>query len=176
MYSTTEKLWEVASERQLTNKDKNGEEWKKNFVPWKFRDDAPLGTPTVLKISFPFWAGYKDYEVSWIYDSSSNSYKRENGGAPHLDFNNQEQITASNVVIIFTSLKGPIDELKHVLYTTTGKGKALVFQNGGVTEGTWSKDSRTARTRFVDKKGNEIEFTRGPIWIEVLDTGTEVEY
>lgn len=176
MYSTTDKLWEVASERDLTNKDKKGEEWDKNFVSWKFEDGRPSASPTATKISFPFWAGYKDYEVSWVYDSSLNLYKRENGGAPHTDFNNNEQITASNVAVVFTTLKGPIDELKHMLYTTTGKGKALVFKNGEAIEGTWSKESRTVRTKFMDKKGGEIELVRGPVWIEVLDTGTEVEY
>lgn len=176
MYSTTDKLWEVASERDLTNKDKKGEEWDKNFVSWKFEDGSPSASPTAAKISFPFWAGYKDYEISWVYDPALNLYKRENGGVPHTDFNNSEQITASNVAVAFTTLKGPIDELKHMLYTTTGKGKALIFKNGEVTEGTWSKESRTARTKFMDKKGSEIEFVRGPVWIEILDTGTEVEY
>ena len=90
--------------------------------------------------------------------------------------NNDEQLSASNVVILFTKAKGPIDELKHMLYTTTGSGKALFFQGGEVTEGIWKKESRVARTKFVDKKGNDIAFARGKIWIEVLDPTTEVEY
>ncbi|MBI2007442.1 MAG: DUF3048 domain-containing protein [Candidatus Blackburnbacteria bacterium] len=176
MYSTTDKLWEVAKERGLTSEDKNGKKWDDSFISWKFTDGKSATSPSAARISFSFWEGYKDYAVSWVYDPATNFYKRENGDAAHLDFNNQEQLSASNIVVMFTGVKGPIDELKHMLYTTTGGGKALVFQNGDVVETTWSKKSRTERTRFLDKKGAEINFARGPIWIEVLATGTDVEY
>jgi hypothetical protein len=63
-----------------------------------------------------------------------------------------------------------------MLYTTTGNGKTLVFQNGEVIEGTWEKDSRTDRTHFYDKKGKETSFVRGQIWIEAVPTGNEISY
>lgn len=177
MYSTTDKLWEIAAKRGLTDKNKEGKKWDEAFIPWKFADESSsFAAPKAAKISFPFWAGYKEYEVSWTYDSASNSYKRENGGASHTDLNNSTQIDTSNVVVMFTTLKGPVDELKHMLYTTIGKGKALIFQNGDATEAAWSKESRTARTKFTDKTGAEVKFVRGPIWIEVLETGSKVEY
>lgn len=174
MYSTTDKLWEAANKRGLSDKNEEGQSWDKNFVPWNFKDGSP--SPTVEKISFPFFEGYKEYEVTWKYDAASNSYMRENGGQPNTDLNNGEQLVASNIVIMFTGLRGPIDELKHLLYTTTGRGEALVFQNGQALEATWSKPSRTARTKFTSKTGAEISFVRGPIWIEVLGIGTKVSY
>lgn len=176
MYTTTDKLWEVAKERKLADKDKDGKKWNEVFIPWKFADGKPSVNATATKITFPFWVGYKDYEVTWNYDSVQNSYKRENGDAAHTDLNNQEQLTTANVVLMFTGLKGPIDELKHMLYTTTGKGEALVFQNGGVVKATWSKEARATRTKFLDAEGAEIKFVRGPVWIEVLEKGTEIEY
>lgn len=176
MYSTTDKLWEIAKERGLTDKDKDGKKWDDDFIPWKFTDGKPASSPLATKISFPFWQGYKDYEVLWVYDSATNSYKRENGGAAHIDFDNKEQLSTSNVVILFTGLKGPIDELKHMFYTTTGKGEALIFQNGDVIKATWTKGTRTQRTKFMDAKGAEIKFVRGPIWIEAIEKGTKVEY
>lgn len=176
MYSTTDKLWGVAKERGLTGKNEEGEGWNKNFVSWKFKDGEPSPNPTAREISFPFWRGYSAYSVSWKYDPGTNLYRRENGGKPHKDLNNDGQIEASNVVIIFTRERGPLNELKHILYDTTGRGNALIFQNGEVIPATWSKPSRTARTKLVDKSGAEISFVRGPIWIEILATGTEVEY
>ena len=83
---------------------------------------------------------------------------------------------ASNVVVLFTRERGPLDELMHMLYDTTGSGKALVFQNGEAVEATWSKKTRTDRMKFMDNKGKEISFVRGPIWIEVLNIGTKVGY
>ncbi len=176
MYSTTDKLWEVAKARGLANKDKDGKTWDDDFVPWKFQDGKPSAAPTALKISFPFWKGYEDYKVTWEYDPSTNVYKRVNGGQAHVDFDNKEQLAANNVVVLFTREKGPVDELMHMLYDTIGSGKALVFQNGEAIDATWSKKSRAERTRFMTSQGKEISFVRGSIWIEVLNTVTKVEY
>ena len=42
MYSTVQKLWDYgATNRDLTNVDKDGKSWDKTFVPYQFRDDAP---------------------------------------------------------------------------------------------------------------------------------------
>lgn len=176
MYSTTDKLWEVAEKRGLTSEDKKGNAWDEDFIKWLFADGKPEATPQVSQISFPFWEGYKQYAVLWKYDATTNSYKRENDDQPHKDMNNDEQVAAANVVILYAKAKGPIDELKHMLYNTTGSGKALVFQNGAVVEATWKKESRAARTRFMDKKGKEVSFARGPVWIEILDPSSDVEY
>lgn len=176
MYSTTDKLWAVAASRGLTDKAKDGTPWDKGFTPWKFIDGSAPSTPAAAKISFPSWGGYLDYNVAWTYDFSTNTYKRENGGQPHKDKDNDQQLSASNVFVQFTTVKGPIDELKHMLYTTTGAGKALLFQNGEVIEGKWSKKSRADRTIFTDKSGKEATFVRGSIWIEVLDPTTKVVY
>ena len=175
MYSTTDKLWEVAAERGLANKDKEGTKWDESFVAWKFVDPS-TSSGQVANISFPFWEGMSEYEVSWTFDLDKKTYKRGNGGVSHTDFDNKEQLEAGNIVVMFTTVKGPIDEDKHLLYTTTGTGKALIFKNGEVVEATWSKASRTARTKFIDKKGAEVEFVRGPVWIEVLAPGTKVDY
>lgn len=176
MYSTTEKLWEIAKERGLTNKDEDGVSWDENFVGWSFMDGKANSSPAATKIAFPFWEGHAMYAVEWMFDATTNSYKRDNGGTPHKDLNNDQQIQASNVVILYTRAKGPIDELKHMLYDTIGTGKALIFQNGDVVEATWSKKTREARTKFTDKKGKEIQFVRGQTWVEVLDPSSKVEY
>jgi len=72
--------------------------------------------------------------------------------------------------------KGPIDELKHLLYTTTGTGDALIFIDGTVQESTWKKASRESELEFFTSKGQPIEFARGLIWISGVDTTTEVRY
>lgn len=176
MYSTTDKLWEVAAKRGLTHKNKNGRGWDDGFVPWKFAAGRQVPNPDAANVKFGFWTGYSQYSVSWVYDSGINQYRRENGGQAHTDLNNEEQIMAANVIVMLTGLRGPVDELKHMLYTTSGSGKVLVFQNGTVIVGKWEKKDRTARTKFVDRKGEEISLVGGRVWVEVLENGTEVEY
>lgn len=177
MYSTTDKLWGVAQKRGLGAEDKEGNSWKEDYTAWKFKEETGSeNRGQVAKISFDFWSDYSEYAVGWDYLSESNDYQRTNGGQAHKDLNNDQQLKAKAVIIQFMKETGPIDDLKHMLYGTIGKGKGLVFQDGQVIEANWSKANRQARTIFTDTKGKEIEFNGGPIWIEILPIGREVNY
>lgn len=174
MYCSTEALWATAAERKLTNVNYKNQPWDKNFREWLFKDDSPSGGS--VSPEFDFWKDYKAYSVRWEYDKATNSYKRFNGGQPHVDFNTKEQIATKNIVIQFAQEIVNVDEHKHLLYGTTGSGKALFFQDGKVIEGTWSKKDRSSRTLFYDSKGSEMKFNRGQIWIEVLPKTGKVNY
>jgi hypothetical protein len=170
MYCDSSALWKKAEERGLSGS-------YSEFQPWLFKEDlSPEERGKIGKISLYFWKGYKGYGVSWQYDKDKNIYYRFNGGKEHRDFLNQEQLYAKTVVVQFAKEIGPVDEKKHLLYKLIGKGNALVFQDGRVIKGRWSKPSRTERTVFLDQKGKQIEFNRGPIWIEVLPEGNTVDY
>jgi hypothetical protein len=179
MYSTTEKLWNFArNKRGLSEVDKNGKRWDEGFIPYNFKDDLPLASrPQSSNISFTFWKGYKDYSVKWVYDRSTNSYLRWNGGEKHLDLGTKEQLSAKNIVILFMTERNANDgypDNAHLLYGTIGKGNALIFQDGKEIRGTWSKQKRTGRTIIRDNRGEEVRFTRGTIWFEIVPTGTEI--
>jgi len=175
MYTTADKLYEIAHQRGLDNKDDEGNKWDEDWRSWQFKDDAS-DKGNVDNIKFNFWSGYQEYEVNWQYSQEDNQYLRFSGGQAHKDLNNEEQLIAKVVVVQFMREKGPINELKHLLYTTTGTGKAIVFQDGQATQATWSKAKRQERTIFKDSKGKEIKFNRGPIWIEIVPLGKEVNY
>lgn len=177
MYSTTEKLWEVAAKRGLNATDEEGNKWDAKFTEWKFKDDEKLeARGTTSKIDFSFWSNSPDYAVTWGYNKDQNQYLRVNGGQPHKDLNSDSQIQVKTVIVQLMKEKGPIDEVKHMLYTTTGTGKAFIFQDGKVIEGTWAKEKRQSRTKFTDGSGKEILLNRGPIWIEIVPAGKKVNY
>lgn len=183
MVTTTEKLWEVAADREWTNMSPDqiinrrvvpGSDWKDGFTAWNFEEKAPaIGSTTPVK--YDFWSGYGDYSVEWNYDSSKDAYLRTLGGEKHIDLNNDEQITAKNVIVMFTTEKGPINEKKHMLYTTIGTGDALIFNHGNATEATWSKKSRTDELEFL-VDGKPVELARGLTWISVVGLTNEVDY
>jgi len=185
MVTSTQKLWDYAEEerewtnfspdRKITKTLTPKSNWYDGYTGWTFAKEAK-GATEVTKISYDFWSGYNDYSVRWEYDSATNSYKRFMAGEAHLDLNNNEQIAARNVIVILTTEKGPIDEKKHMLYQTTGTGNALIFNNGQVIKGTWSKEDREAELEFLDGKGKVVELTPGQIWISVIDKGNEVAY
>lgn len=177
MYCGTEALWQTAEERGLTNVGlnlKNQPAWDAKFVPWQFKEDSPSGES--ISPEFEFWKNKDEYKVKWIYDSQSNSYKRENGGEAAEDFYYKEPILAKNVVVQVEKETPSVDEHFHLLYQTTGTGKAFIFQDGKAITGSWSKRDRTARTKFIDGVGKEIKFNRGPIWIEVIPNEKSLAY
>ena len=177
MYSTTQKLWEVGAKREWTNVDPLGVAWDKSFIPWKFKDDAKgIGTQ---KITVNFWESQTGYQVEWNFDSTCNCYKRKNGGSEHTDLNTKKQLDPKNVVIQFERESNANDGYEnnvHLLYGTTGTGKALIFQDGQVIEGKWTKLSRVARTKYIDSTGKEIQFNKGQIWIQTVPEGSKVTY
>lgn len=181
VYSSTEKLWQYAKEkRKLTQIDEDQVLWSKDFNPWNFSDDAQVEERSeIKKVDFGFWSNLaSDFKVSWLYDKTKNSYKRENGGVAHLDKNTGKQIEAKNVVIIFTDESPANDgyEGGHLLYKTIGQGEALIFQNGKVIEGKWSRKKYSELIRFYDQNEKEISFVRGQIFIEILPIGNKVLY
>lgn len=180
VYSSTTKLWEVAGgKRGLTDKDEKGVKWDEKFTPWLFKEEAPQDSrPATSSAEFTFWEGHEAYAVKWEYDTRSNSYRRLNGGKPHLDKNNDSQLEGKNIVLAFMVESNANDDYEnniHLLYKTKGEGKALILQDGQVIEGQWRKKDRIDLIRFYDSKGSEIKFNPGQIWIEILPMGTEVK-
>lgn len=175
MMASLDAAYEQAEKRGYSAVDKDGNAWDEDFVSWKFMD-GKTQTPTATEIDFIFWDNKSDYDVSWKYDSARNIYLRFNAGKEHIDLANNTQLSTSNLVVLFAKERGPVDRNFHMFYTTTGEGDAIVFQNGVAIKATWEKDSATDRTIFYDDKGKEISFVRGPIWIEVLPYGNDVNY
>jgi hypothetical protein len=174
MMASLDEAYQQAEKRGFGAKNEDGVAWDKKYVSWKFADDAPASGAS--EISFDFWEGKSDYEVTWKYDGGGNRYLRVNAGKDFTDHETKEQVSAKNVVIMFVTERGPVDKNGHMLYTTTGSGEALIFQNGKAIEATWKKETRAARTKFMDSDGKEISFVRGPIWIEAVPAGNEVKY
>ena len=170
-------VWADAIKRNLAFKDENGDAWNKNFKKWTFQDDKASSSPVAADIKLGFWSNQPSYDVEWKYDSASNSYMRFNGGASFVDFtNNKTQVAAKNVVVMFAKEKGPVDTEKHMFYEVTGTGNAIVFQNGQVIKGTWSKATDLDREVFYDDNHAVVPLVRGQTWIEIVPAGNTISY
>jgi len=180
MYTNSQKLWEVAAKRGLTNKNKKGQTWDKGFQKWEFEEDIAISNrPQKQQIKFGFWENYANFNVVWNYDQNNNLYLRSNGGKQHFDKNTESQIFTKNVVVLFMDESVANDGYEageHMLYGTTGTGEALVFKNGKVHKATWSKEDRYSQLRIYDLQDKEIKFVAGPIWFEVVPVGNRVQY
>jgi hypothetical protein len=118
------------------------------------------------------------YNNHYDYDASTNSYKRSEGGQPHMVVDAadaQKQITPK-VVITLVMPYGIQSDGKHSDYGTIGTGQLFVFQDGTVTPGTWSKAGNNDQFQFVDNNGHPLLFNPGQTWITVVDAASDVTY
>lgn len=143
-------------------------------TPLPRKDSAPVATPDARVINVRI-GNSSLYNVRYTWDAKTGSYLREQGGAAHTDADSKIQI-APNVVIVPIMRKGAHPDGVHTSYTTTGSGKVYVFQDGTVTEGTWTKSSRSAQWVLKDSAGNPISLNRGQTWFTVTDASGNVKY
>ena len=180
MYTNSEKLWQIGQDRGLTNQDKKGKSWDKNYQDWDFKDDVALANrPKEQQIKFGFWEKYHDFDVVWTYNQNNNNYVRNNGGKPHIDNNTNKALSTKNVVILFMDESVANDGYEggqHLLYKTTGEGRAIVFNNGEATKATWSKEDRYSQVYLLDQASKPIKFVKGEIWFEVIPSDNKVSY
>lgn len=131
------------------------------------------------------------FNTVYHYDAEHNRYLRSyESGEPHLVFDcpsnlNQPQtitecgqpvqVAPSAVAAMFVRESAASDNY-HEDITTVGSGKAYIFQNGGVTVGTWTKSSINSQIVFRDEEGTEIAFTPGQLWIAAVPQYGGVEY
>lgn len=178
MYSTAVKLWEYAEKsRKLTNEDEDGVEWDEDFTSYSFKEDVGVSKRSKSQsLHLEFWDSMPSYFVDWIFDPQTNLYKRnngKNGGSAHLDKNIDKQLTSKNIVVLFMQERSANDGYEgnvHLLYKTTGSGKAIILMDGKQIKGTWKKAERTSKLQVLDDSGDSIQFNRGNIWFEILPT------
>jgi hypothetical protein len=183
MTSSTEKLWAVGVKRGWTNmspeltinrKTIASSDWADGYEGWSFVDPTPgTGAQTV---SNEFWSGHPIYDVTWTYSPTLNAYLRSNGGEKHTDLNNGQQLTFTNVVVMFAKEAGPLDEEKHMMYEVIGTGAGLLFAQGQAQEIKWEKKTRESELSFTDKAGKALALPRGKVWVSVLPIGNQVTY
>ena len=151
-----------------------GWEGRGKFAEWQFKEDSPVATPDTSEIAIDFWSK-GDYSGIFHYDTGINSYLRFTGydsndaPIPLKDQETNEQVKVKTVIVQFadeTSVPG--DEKNRLSYQLVGSGTGLVFTDGTVTEVTWSKEDRDARTMFYTTDGEEMVFNRGKLWISIV--------
>ena len=160
--------------RQLL--DARGWNGPATFTPSPRQADTPTATPAHPNIHINF--SYNGYQVDYAYDATANDYARSLAGAPHIDANTGQQIHVKNVVVEYMPTSYGFTRISEdtVIMQTVGQGKAVVFRDGQAIEGTWKKDSHTARTQLLDAAGKDIPLDAGNTWYSIVPVGNTVSY
>jgi hypothetical protein len=153
-----------------------------SFTAWPRKSDKKLAAPTArtidLSISSP------DYYVHYDYDTVTNSYLRSEGGAPHLDLVSPSDKTGVRlhpkvvVALVVPQSRGELDATGayYTTYQTSGSGQAYIFQDGGVTIGTWQKADTTTQLTFADTSGVPLSLNAGQTWITLVGDTSKISY
>ncbi len=145
------------------------------YTSWPFKDETPFDNrPTAVKDLVINFSSF-NYKVKYVYDRVNNQYQRFVGDKPHVT-RQGDQIVAKDVVVEFIKTGLIAGDKQRLQMELIGSGRMLLFRDGTVTEGTWQKDSASARTKFLDKDGNVLVLNPGPIWIEGVPTDRQVTY
>jgi hypothetical protein len=62
----------------------------------------------------------------------------------------------------------PVGNPSTEIVDETGKGRAFLFRDGKVIEGTWSRESTDDPVVYETKDGDAMAFKPGNIWIHLL--------
>ena len=111
-----------------------------------------------------------NYNTSYTYNGETNTYARVMAGVPHVDERSGQQIQPTVLIALETSY-GIHSNGIHSVYGNIGSGNILVFQNGEVVAGSWSKPTDTAELKFLDSAGNPLLLQPGQAWITAIPSG-----
>lgn len=144
-----------------------------SFTGFARKAEKASATPTAKTIDFSISGPL--YNAHYDYDAASNSYLRSEGGLPHKDERSGKQLNPK-VVIALVLPQGLDPDGIHTTYNTLGNGTAYIFQDGIVTQGTWSKASDKEQFRFGDANGSPLGLNAGQTWLSAVGATSDVVY
>ncbi len=123
----------------------------------------------VIKIKYP---AARD---TYTYDPVQKVYLREINEEPHVDAANQQQLAPANVLVQKVTSK-VLDSEGRLAIDMVGQGEAMLFTQGQVFTGVWSRRSLDQATVFQDQAGGYWRLTPGQTWIQVIDQQVKISY
>lgn len=127
----------------------------------------------------------KDNYLQWEYDPTSEKYYRfqddsfdQGEGetfAPLLDRNNDEQVSADNVVVVLMEhsyFRKPPSEIMELL--VSGSGPAFAFRDGEVHQVRWNIPATDSVLFLTHEDGTPFPYKPGNTWYQVIGVSSNI--
>lgn len=167
LFSSSKNLAQGVADWELADKTPR-------YRKWKFEekiDRAEHDEATRAAIDFSIGP---EYDVSYEYVSSTESYRRFQDGEAYIDGLGNNPIEVQNVVVQLVPPAEIIDEVGRIKLKVAGSGQAHILRDGIKIEGSWRKVTDESRTVYYDQSGQEVEFKPGSIWIAIVPEDRQV--
>ena len=169
LYGTPEEWWDYLDERELNR----APQFATQMV---FSEEPPVGGEPISHINI----NYQDRMiVDWEYDEENGRYWRWADGEVHVDRNTDEQLSASNVVVVFALHQINFNICEYAppggecqAFSTEiqiwGRGSAMIFRDGQMYEAIWRRDDPSHMLTFYDADENPIPLQIGNTFFQVV--------
>lgn len=133
---------------------------------------APAGeTAEHVKVKF---SSYKT--GTFDYDAASGKYLVGQYGKEHVDGATGDQVSATNVLVLKTSM-AVLDDVGRLRVQTTGEGEGLYFCGGKTAPIHWSRADRNSAFAYTLEDGSALALAQGNSYVCVISPKTgSVEY
>ncbi|HJU51511.1 MAG TPA: DUF3048 domain-containing protein [Acidimicrobiia bacterium] len=162
LYTSTEALRQIADERDYSDEPPTA---------WYVFEDMPRSAERASQVVMNFG---NSFLVTWEYNPVARKYARIYAGSPSegLDPDGDSyEITADSLVVIIArryTEQAPAGQTSVPAMDTVGTGTAYVFSQGGVLEGTWSRESSDDHLILRDLNGDDMAVPPGYLWISIV--------
>ena len=124
-------------------------------APFPFFSYRPAGTPSSGSPATNIDTTMNSVPLHWTWDPAQAKYVRNEYGRPHLDAAGAP-VTAENVVFQFVPYRQSPADANSPEAVSVGEGDAMVFSDGKVTLGHWSRPDAARPATFTDPAGQPI--------------------
>ncbi len=160
------KIWEIATQLGINQ--------RQDLQGLNFAAEVPPGGQPATHIHIPY--PHRDMVVDYYYDPASGNYLRWDGKEPHLDAVSGEQLSVTNVIVIYATHVDadfyedyPRTNWPSVQIQLWGNGPAVIFRDGQAFQGLWARPKREDMVVFRDLTGQvPIPLKPGNTWIQLV--------
>ena len=155
--------------------------------------DLPFGpSQPGFTVTIPYaWRSSQPTEVvRWRYDAATGRYLRSADGVAQVDANNNQPISAANVIILYanhvtdcTIQENPLSidpdcqqpGQFSIQIQIWGEGPVQIIRDGKVQSGRWVRAKPEDMLTFVGADGKPLPLKRGNSWFQMVPTDMQVQ-
>ncbi len=167
---TKSEFWQAVWDKYGSSHDRIWDGWKFATSVESFGSSSTqfLTPPKEISIRYA-----SNYVVNWRYVSDGGIFERYLGDKPWRDGGDGGLVTARNVIVQYVD-STTLDSVGRQEVSTVGSGDARVYSVFSHEAARWEKKNTTARTRFFDENGGEIQLLPGKTWIQIVPSSALV--